>query len=188
MVNEGEPPYLDINTIIMWMKSNLIRLVTKLFIHCEISPCAQWDTTGQTVAGTGQAGDSEYEINASKGMFIDKKENNLYVADFANNRVQMFKLGQPDHAAITVASNIDKPMKIFVDDDVTGPTVYVSLRFANRVEKWTKGATQGEKVGDCFLCSGVAVDKNKNVYMSETSNHRIVRWSPSDQRFVIFAG
>jgi hypothetical protein len=125
--------YLDIDTIIMWMKNILIRLVTELAIlqlfsvdiHCDISPCSQWDSTGQTVARTGQTVDSEYQINAAKGMFIDKKKNNLYVADFSNNRVQMFEFGQPDHAAITVASNIDKPMKMFVNDDVTGPTVYV---------------------------------------------------------------
>jgi hypothetical protein len=80
---------------------------------------------------------------------------------------------------ITVASCIENPMKIFVDDNTHGPAVYVSLRFSNRVEKWTYGARHGVQVGEeCQLCSSVAVNQEKNVYMSESNRSRVVQWSP----------
>ena len=151
-----------------------------------LSPCARWDSTARTVAGTGEAGNSSSQINSAKGLFIHKARNELYVADFYNNRVQKFPLNQTTPMGITVAWNIDSPMKVFVDD---GPTVYVSLRFANRAEKWAPGASMGVKVGDdCQLCAGVAVDKDKNVYMSEANRHRVVRWSPLTSTTTVVAG
>ena len=154
-----------------------------------ISPCAKWNSNGQTVAGTGEAGNSSDQINSAKGMFIHKKSNALYVADFSNGRVQVFALNQTMPRGMTVAWNLDSPMKVFVDDDPAGPTVYVSLRFVNRTEKWVYQATTGVQVGeDCRLCSGVAVDKDKNVYMSESDRHRVVRWSPQTNQTTVVAG
>ncbi len=59
----------------------------------------------------------------------------------------------------------------------------------NRVEKWTKDASKGVQVGDtCLLCSGVSVDREKNVYMSESDRHRVVKWSPYTNTSTIVAG
>ena len=61
--------------------------------------------------------------------------------------------------------------------------------FANRVEKWTYGSTHGVQVGgECQLCSGVAVDSEKNVYMSESNRHRIIQWSPQTNLTTVVAG
>lgn len=160
-----------------------------LIVSSTLSPCAKWNATGVTVAGTGEPGNSSYQINSAKGLFIHQKRNELYVADFYNNRVQRFSLNESSKIGVTVASDIENPMKVFVDDDTDGPTVYVSLRFANRVEKWTHGSTHGVQVGgDCQLCSGVAVDNDKNVYMSESNRHRIVQWSPQTNLTTVVAG
>lgn len=176
-------------------RASVILLEILVLCHClsdvigTISPCAKWNQTGSTVAGTGQAGNSSYQIDSAKGIFIHKERNELYIADFSNSRVQRFSLNDPSKMGTTVASNIKNPMKVFVDDDTSGPSVYVSLRFANRVEKWTYGATKGVQVGDdCQLCSGVAVDKEKNVYMTESNRHRVVQWSPRTNITKVVAG
>ncbi|CAF1013799.1 unnamed protein product [Rotaria sp. Silwood1] len=181
----------------MCILKNIVFVFIQAFILCfclsivssTISPCAKWNTTGATVAGTGEAGNSSYQINSAKGIFIHKERSELYVADFYNNRVQRFALNDPSKMGITIASNIENPMKIYVDDDTSGPTVYVSLRFKNRVEKWINGATQGVQVGDeCQLCSGVSVDKEKYVYMSESNRHRVIQWSPRTNMTIVVAG
>ena len=99
-----------------------------LIVSSTLSPCAKWNTSGRTVAGTGESGNSSSQINSAKGLFIHKKRNELYVADFYNNRVQRFSLSESSKIGVTVASGIENPMKVFVDDDSNGPTVYVSLR------------------------------------------------------------
>jgi sugar lactone lactonase YvrE len=146
----------------------------------EISPCARWNPHGITVAGDGVVGNAPTQLTTPKGIFLIQRTNTLYVADFGNERVQMFSLNGPSSgAATTVASNIRAPSKIYVEDDEDGPTVYISVFIGNRVEKWTKGATQGIQLGgECRSCFGVAVDKEKNVYMSESDRHRVVKWSP----------
>ncbi|UJR11243.1 hypothetical protein I4U23_015425 [Adineta vaga] len=169
---------------------NIILCFCLTTISSTISPCAKWNTTGITVAGTGEPGNSSYEINSAKGLFIHKRSNSLYVADFYNNRVQKYSLNDPSHMGTTVAFDIENPMKVFVDDDSTnGPTVYVTLRFLNRTEKWITGSMHGIQISnDCRLCSGVAVDKDKNVYMSESDRHRVVRWSSRTNTTTVVAG
>lgn len=36
---------------------------------------------------------------------------------------------------VTVALSVENSMKVYVDEDISKPTVYVSLRFANSAEK-----------------------------------------------------
>ena len=54
------------------------------------------------VAGTGSAGSASNTLNYPNGIFIDINVD-LYVADYSNNRIQMFPAGQLN--AITVAGN-----------------------------------------------------------------------------------
>ncbi|CAF0960415.1 unnamed protein product [Adineta steineri] len=49
--------------------------------------------TSTIVAGTGAAGSTATTLNCPYGIFVDA-EINLYVADFYNNRIQMFPVGQ----------------------------------------------------------------------------------------------
>ncbi|CAF1591776.1 unnamed protein product, partial [Adineta steineri] len=49
--------------------------------------------TSTIVAGTGTAGSTATTLNCPYGIFVDA-EINLYVADFFNNRIQMFPVGQ----------------------------------------------------------------------------------------------
>lgn len=57
-------------------------------------------------AGNGVLGSGSYSLFYPDGIFVDMKFN-LYVADFGNNRIQLF---QPDQlSGITVASNTTSP-------------------------------------------------------------------------------
>jgi sugar lactone lactonase YvrE len=63
-----------------------------------------------------------------------------------------------------------------VDEDEE--TIYVALRYENRVEKWIKNASSGEQIGDqCKQCTGVWLDREKNVYMTESGTQTVLKWS-----------
>lgn len=118
-----------------------------------------------------------------------KRTNTLYIADLGNQRVQKFSLNKPKSPATTVVSNVNSPSKIYVDDDKNGPTIYISVFIGNRVEKWISGTSQGIQLGgECRSCFGIALDKQKNVYMSEADRHRVVIWSPVTNLTTIVAG
>ncbi|CAF4564291.1 unnamed protein product [Rotaria sp. Silwood1] len=153
----------------------------------HLSSCAKWNTTGITVIGTNSPGNASNQLNLPQGMFIHRETNTLYVADTNNRRIQMFTLNSRSSTGVTVASNIDSMSGIYVDDD--GSTMYVALRYENRVEKWIKNALNGEQIGDqCKQCTGVWVDKEKNVYMTESGTHSILKWSPTTNTKITVAG
>jgi DNA-binding beta-propeller fold protein YncE len=81
----------------------------------KISPCAKWNTTGVTVAGTSQADNSSFQISGAKGIFIHRETNALYVADFGNNRVQMFSPIGSSTMSVTVASGVESMLMRIVD-------------------------------------------------------------------------
>jgi len=155
----------------------------------KVSPCAQWNKTGITIAGTsGQPGNSSNQLNGARGIFIRKSTNTLYVADRNNNRIQMFALNQLLMMGTTVASTGTAPYKIYIDDK-NGPTIYVSLRDSNRTEKWINGALLGIQVThECYGCDGIAVDKEKNVYMVEGYKNRVLKWSSESNTTTVVAG
>ncbi|CAF4156377.1 unnamed protein product [Adineta steineri] len=160
-----------------------------LLSSVEISPCAKWNPDGITTAGTGIIGDGPTQLTTPKGLFLLKRTNELYVADFGNQRVQKFLLNSPSSPATTVAFGINSPSKIYVDDDQDGPTIYISVFIGNRVEKWLKGALEGIQLGgECRSCFGITVDEENNVYMSESDRHRVVKWSPQTNLTTVVAG
>ncbi|CAF3435248.1 unnamed protein product [Rotaria sp. Silwood1] len=115
----------------------------------SISPCAIWNTTGLTIAGSGVSGSSPRQLSYPQGIFIHDKKKLLYVSDSFNNRIQTFPLDQST----------------------------------------TTGAKHGIQIGnECRGCTGVWLDKEKNVYMSEHDRHRTLKWSPITNVTTIVAG
>jgi sugar lactone lactonase YvrE len=155
----------------------------------KISPCAKWNQTGITIVGTGVPGNTSEQLNDPTGIFIHKQTNILYVADYMNKRIQMFQLDDLSKQGNTVASFDMYPFKVYVDDDINGTNFYVSFPLSDRVEKWVNGTSSGVQIGDqCLSCSGVWVDKEKNVYMAESKRFRVLRWSPEANNSVVVAG
>jgi len=152
-----------------------------------LNPCATWNTTGITVIGTNSPGNTSNALNLPEGIFLHRESNTLYVADTGNRRIQMISLNQSSTMGVTVASNIDSLTAIYVDDN--GTTIYAALRYQDRVVKLTKNASSSVEIGDqCKQCAGVWVDSEKNVYMTESGTHSILKWSPKTNTTVSVAG
>ena len=141
------------------------------------------------MAGTGENGSSMYQLDSPRDIFIHKPTNQLYVADTNNKRIQIFSLDRLNNKGTTVASTKGSPYKIYVDDDVHGPTIYVALPDSHRIEKWIQGTTLGMQVGKkCVDCKCVSVDSEKNVYMIDRKGECILKWSPITNKTTFFAG
>ncbi|CAF4109395.1 unnamed protein product [Adineta steineri] len=69
------------------------------------------------VAGTGTAGSTPSTLNQPNGIFVDNNLN-LYVADYSNNRIQEFALGQLNGTTIvTGAIILSGPTSVIFDAD-----------------------------------------------------------------------
>lgn len=155
----------------------------------DISPCAIWERNATTVAGTGIPGDAPDQLYEPVGLFLFAPTNDLYIADHRNARIQKISLDNVTGIGTTVISSIFFPLHVYVDNDDNEPTIYVTLSVGSRVEKWIKGAQTGESiVTDCNDCVGVALDQDRNVYVTDTMNNQILKWSPESRTTSVVAG
>ncbi|UJR16434.1 hypothetical protein I4U23_003336 [Adineta vaga] len=152
----------------------------------DLKSCAKWNTTGVTIIGSNSPGNASHQLNQPQGMFLHAATNSLYVVDTGNNRIQMFLLDQPSTTGSTVIANLGSMYAVYVDDDMT---MYIARRFENRVEKWIKGTSRGEQVGDqCKQCRDVKMDREKNIYMIESGTHTLRKWSTKTNTSTRVAG
>jgi len=160
-------------------------------------------TSGTTVAGQsdGTHGDGDDELYYPYGIFVDDNEN-VYVSDAGNNRVQKWAPGATSGATVagdgtsgSSASQLSYPAGIYLDNS---GNVYVSDRFNNRVQEWAPGATSGATVaGDGTNGSsasqfsyptGIYVDGNGDIYITDYANSRVQEWAPGATSGTTVAG
>ena len=140
------------------------------------------------VAATPGAGDGEFA--GASGIAFDA-DDNLYVVDIKNHRVQLFtKDGQFISnwgSQGSAQGELETPWGICVDNN---GDVYVADWGNNRVQKFSPDGkflvqfgSADAKAGDLDHPSGVAVDSEGDVYITDWANHRVQVYGP-DGKFV----
>jgi sugar lactone lactonase YvrE len=140
------------------------------------------DMSGKLLLEIGKPGTKEGEFNAPNGITADD-EGNIYVVDTGNQRVQIFdKAGK--FVKIINGSNDGKGESIFVNPRGIGidsrGIMYVVSNLTHYVFGFDK---EGKKVfemggmggnnGQFSLPNGLFIDKNDNVYITDTLNIRV---------------
>ncbi|GAB3493261.1 hypothetical protein GCM10027341_08350 [Spirosoma knui] len=155
-------------------------------------------TQGITVAGGNGEGSGANQLSYPHGVFVDGA-GNTYVVDRYNNRIQKFPPNSTSATSGTTvaggngagsgANQLNRPLGIYVDGT---DNLYVSDADNHRIQKFppnSTSATAGTTVaggngagsGDNQLedPSGVYVDGAGNIYVADTDNTRIQKFSPN---------
>ncbi|CAF0950577.1 unnamed protein product [Adineta ricciae] len=136
------------------------------------------------VAGNGTVGNSTRMLNGPWDFSIDS-HSNLYISDGNNNRI--IKFSNPSGSIIDVYGNL-----------------YVSDMYNNRIMKYSNilsasstppiigqivaGGSYGSNSNQQETSWGVAVDLLGNVYVSDYSNNRVMKWAPGSTTGSLAAG
>jgi sugar lactone lactonase YvrE len=103
------------------------------------------------------------------GLFVDSN-NNFYVAETSNNRVQIWSQGGGNPIR-NVTNGLNSPHSVCIT--VNG-NMYVDS-YNNQVDMWTTNATSGVMVMSTpGRCTGLFVDTNNTVYCSMDSSQRVI--------------
>jgi DNA-binding beta-propeller fold protein YncE len=141
-----------------------------------------------SISSWSQFGREETSLSWPAGIAVDSSSGNVYVADTANNRIQVFssngtyisewgRYGRAD-------GNLRYPAGIAVDS--SSGNVYVADTANNRIQVFSSNGTfsngtyisqwggYGTRNGTFSHPAGIAVDSSSgNVYVADTANNRI---------------
>ena len=139
------------------------------------------------VAGTGVAGNAPNMLNTPFGLFVDVNFD-LYVADFNNHRIQLFRQGQQN--AITVAGSgslnvtitLDRPIHVVLDME---KYLFIVDQFNYRIVGSNENGfhcivgctgSSGSSANTLNKPSSMAFDSFGNIYVVDEFNHRIQKF------------
>ncbi|CAF1421609.1 unnamed protein product [Didymodactylos carnosus] len=157
------------------------------------------------IAGvTNQSGSDELHLNFPRGLDIarDEQESYLYVADFGNNRIQRYFIGNSSGdniatAGTTIAGNgtsgnslnqLNGPRNLYITEN---NEIFIADTLNHRIMKWFLNSTSGSS-GVCVLgCasvpgngttelnqpSDIKFDSDGNLYVCDTGNNRIQKFN-----------
>ena len=172
-----------------------------------LSQSACWSQNASTVYGlsNGTSGSALNQLNISVGIQIVDNDT-LYITDSNNQRIIIVNLNYPNISFAlgagygNLTSQMSYPSNIFV----TQTFIYVVDKGNYRIIKWLKnrtnptvaagitgtsgGPSSNITIGSCFY---IFVDKNDSLYVSDTYNHRVLRFpsnSSSGTIGVVIAG
>jgi sugar lactone lactonase YvrE len=144
-----------------------------------------------TIGETNVWGSDSSHFNWPHGLAVDTN-GNAYVADQNNNRVQKCRLSGSSYtcapfAGVTGAGGADfrfinGPVAVAIGPD---GLIYVAEQWQQRVQvfdpsgayRTTLGGDWGTGTGDLRNSGGVAVDADNNVYVTDTTNGRVVKYA-----------
>lgn len=176
--------------------NNNIHISTGDAIYKYVESLGNWSL----VAGGNGYGSESNQLSNAKDFFIDTN-NDIYVADFNNHRVQKWSNGS--NFGITVAggndygtnsNQIPYPSAIYLN---SFGEIFVADN-SNRIQKWIEGQTSGVTVaggngsGSALnqfdgISSFVINDANE-ILVADQNNHRIMKWLTSSSNGSIYFG
>lgn len=149
-----------------------------------------------------QQGDAPDQLKHPKGIATDRN-GNIYIPDAGNNRIQRFDGQGGSLGAIGRAGDapgeFSYPCDVAVDDI---GSLYVADTYNGRIQKLTpQGAvlmvighapngteTDAEQPPSDVLDEplGVCVDADRNVFVTDTNHHRVVKFDPNGSPLLVF--
>ncbi|CAF1349286.1 unnamed protein product, partial [Didymodactylos carnosus] len=162
---------------------------------------------GQLIIGNinGAAGNLPNQLNYPTGIYLDKINQNLYVVDSGNYRIQKFSLNTteiPPFNGITIldqnsvfnAINSSGSSFSTVYYDNMNNNLYVTDTGNGQILLFKNDSTirvvAGGKEGNTKLYYpfGFYVDRNLTIYIADRGNDRIVKWLKNANEGIVIAG
>ncbi|CAF4907833.1 unnamed protein product [Rotaria socialis] len=160
---------------------------------------------GIMVAGTGISNSGNNQLSFLRDIARDPTTGTLYISDTWNNRIMRYLFNASSDTVVaggngscTNRTQLYYPIGIYLD--VASNSLYIANSYCNNIVRWVIGATSWTLVaGDINGRSGnsstmlfypydVEVDFMGNVYVADSSNHRIQLFQAGSMNGTTIAG
>ncbi|CAF3422705.1 unnamed protein product [Rotaria socialis] len=161
----------------------------------DIPADAKWEQNGVAIAGGNGAGTATNQLNYPYGLFVDD-DLTVVIADYYSNRIMQWKNGDTTNGQVVAGGSgqgsglnqLYAPTDVLIDKE-TDNLIICDAGF-ERVVQWSRhsGTTQGEMLIDNIRCWGVAMDEQRNLYVSDIKNHEVRRYQLGEKNGILVAG
>jgi sugar lactone lactonase YvrE len=170
--------------------------------NARVTKWAPGASTGTLVAGSNVSGSTLNKLSNPYGLFVEPTTSIIWIADTGNNRV--VKWLSPSTGVLVCgsagsnANQFNGPQGLFVDTTASN-TLYVADTANHRIQMWLPGASTGTTIAGQTGVSGsglnqlnnpktLVLDQNRNMYIVDYGNSRIMRWIVGSTSGILVAG
>ncbi|CAF3834573.1 unnamed protein product [Rotaria magnacalcarata] len=158
--------------------------------------CIWWARDGVIVAGGNGSGNGSgnglKQLSHPYGMYLDDDSQCIYIADYGNNRIVEWKLGDESGRVVAGGNGkgsrldqLDRPTDVIVDKE-TDSLIICDWK-NRRVMRWPRrNGISGEIIIKNIDCFGLAMDAQRFLYIS--GEDRVTRYRMGDTNGIVVAG
>ncbi|CAF3788645.1 unnamed protein product [Rotaria sp. Silwood1] len=155
---------------------------------------AGWAANGETIAGGHGPGNGSHQLDSPDGLFVDDDQT-IVITDVGNHRIVQWNMGDTNgqivaggHGPGNRMYQLYEPTDVLIDKETDSFIICDSLN--ERVVRWSrgKGTSQGEILIDNIRCWGLAMDDQRYLYVSDTTNNAVKRYQIGDKNGILIAG
>ncbi|CAF1282476.1 unnamed protein product [Rotaria sp. Silwood1] len=155
---------------------------------------AGWAANGETIAGGHGPGNGSHQLDSPDGLFVDDDQM-IVITDVGNHRIVQWNMGDTNgqivaggHGPGNRMYQLNEPTDVLIDKETDSFIICDSLN--ERVVRWSrgKGTSQGEILIDNIRCWGLAMDDQRYLYVSDTTNNAVKRYQIGDKNGILIAG
>ena len=149
-----------------------------------------FDSTGQFLQSWGEFGSDHGELKKPTGIAISN-DGVVYVADTENHRIQQFTTDGEFLSSFGIFGLGDGKLRTPVDVALGENYIYVSDPGNYKIEKYNYEGISVASFdynfgGSSIQPNGLTVDPDGNIYLADSSKHRIVKIDPEGNTLKIF--
>ncbi|CAF4603698.1 unnamed protein product, partial [Rotaria socialis] len=129
------------------------------------------------------------------GLFVDDDQT-VVIADFGNHRIMQWKNGDTTNGQVVAGgkgagnglNQLDRLTDVLIDKETD--SLIICDRWNGRVVRWSRrsGTTQGEVLIDNIQCRGLAMDDQRNLYVSVWNKDEVRRYKLGEKNYTLVAG
>ncbi|CAF1327249.1 unnamed protein product [Rotaria magnacalcarata] len=176
-------------------KQESVYRTKNLQLIVNIPANATWSQNGVTIAGGNGQGGGTNQLYYPFGLFIDGDQT-VVIADFENNRIIQWKNGDTTNGQVVAGGNgagnglhqLHMPSDVLIDNETD--SVIICDWGNQRVVRWSRrsGTTQGEILIGNIYCYGLAMDKQRYLYVSDYVKREVRRYQLGETNGTLIAG
>ncbi|CAF3239759.1 unnamed protein product [Rotaria socialis] len=164
-------------------------------LNINIPTNATWKQNGVTIAGDNGDGDATRQLYFHHGLFVDDDQT-VVIPDNWNNHIMQWKNGDTTNGQIVAGGKgqgnglhqLYWPTDVLIDKETD--SLIICDRENRRVVRWSRrcGTTQGEILIDNIDCSGLTMDEQRYLYVSDVEKHAARRYQLGEKNGTLVAG